>query len=208
MKNLIITGLILFTAIPLGAQTTFGARAGLAYSSLAQRIDGVSEAGSRLGFSVAGLANIQLHRHWAIRPEIGFVNQGGAYFSGNDIDGSKAAYNKYNYYSIQIPVNMTYNFTFSQVKMGVFLGPALDFSLFGHMKSQGVKTDIDFDSEKEKDLKSFDLGVSIGLFAEHQNVFFSINAICGVLDRNAVKHANESRLYQNNVTFSLGYMFH
>ncbi len=189
------------------AQMSYGVRAGLSYSSLVQRIDGVSESGSRMGYSVAGGAMYQYHRHWGVQSELAFTNQGGSYYSAEEGLGSKAVLNKYRYYSLQVPIHLTYLFSFSGVRTGIFAGPAVDFSLFGKMKSKALESDIDFGIEKEDDLKRFDLGMSAGLFAERRNVFFSIRAFCGLLDRNAVRKADESRLYQSNVTFSLGYVF-
>ena len=47
--------------------------------------------------------------------------------------------------------------------MGVYAGPALDFSLFGKMKTENQNVDIHFGQTKEADLKTFDLGVNVGL---------------------------------------------
>ncbi len=63
------------------------------------------------------------------------------------------------------------------------------------------------DSQAKPILKTFDLGVNLGLQVEYSNFFFSVSALCGTLDRRTTKHDGESSLYQNNVTFSLGYYF-
>lgn len=77
------------------------------------------------------------------------------------------------------------------------------------MRTHGTQasTNIDFGSKKEPNLKSFDLGVNVGMGVEYSRFFFAINSITGTLDRRAVKREGESNIFQNNVTFSLGYFF-
>lgn len=62
-------------------------------------------------------------------------------------------------------------------------GPALDFSLFGKMKTENQNVDIHFGQTKEADLKTFDLGVNVGLRVDYSRYFFSVSALCGTLDR-------------------------
>lgn len=203
--GLLLIAVMLMT-LPLSAQVTFGVRAGGAYSSLIQKINDKAEAGARFGFSVAGLMDIPLCGNWSLRPELAFVNQGGGYYSGQEM-GGMALYNKCWYYSMQIPVNVAYTFTFTDVRLSLFAGPAFDWSLFGKMNSREIKPDLLFGVSEEKDLKPCDLGVNMGLGVEYSNFFFSVNAMCGTIDRRATKRENESSVYQNNVTFSLGYYF-
>lgn len=199
--------LILWMLMPAAAQVTFGVRAGGAYSSLIQRVEGEYNSGGRFGFSLAGLADIHLYKGLSLRPEVAFVNQGGSFYSNYDVDGAKNSLNKCNYYSIQVPVNLAYTFHVNDVLLGVFAGPAFDFSLFGKMKTENQNVDIQFGQTEEADLKSFDLGVNVGIRVDYSRYFFSINALCGTLDRRTVEGEGESSLYQNNVTLSLGYMF-
>ncbi len=208
MKRLItIVFLTMLMAVPAMAQVTYGVRLGGAYSCLVQKVEGLYESGARFGFSVAGLVDIPLYKRLSLRPEIAFTNQGGSYISNFEVDGAKNSLYKCSYYSIQLPVNLAYTFVFNDVQFGVFAGPALDFSLFGKMKSENQHVDIQFGQTNEADLKSFDLGVSVGLRVDYRNYFFSVGALCGTLDRRAVKNEGESSLYQNNVTLSVGYMF-
>ena len=208
MKKL---SLILVFAILLGmpamAQVTFGVRAGGAYSSMIQKVDDTYRSGARFGFSVAGIADIHLYKGLSLRPELAFVNQGGSFISNPEVEGAKNSYNKTNYYSIQVPVNLAYTFVINDVRLGVFAGPALDFSLFGKMRTQNQNVDINFGKTEKTDLKSFDLGVNVGIRVEYSRYFFSISSLTGTLDRRASKTEGESSLYQNNVTLSLGYMF-
>lgn len=199
--------LAMWMLVPVAAQVTWGVRAGGAYSSMVQQVEATYRAGARFGFSVAGLADIHLYKGLSLRPEVAFVNQGGSFISNNAVEGARNSFNKTNYYSIQVPVNLAYTFMVSDIRLGVFAGPALDFSLFGKMRTQNQDVDIHFGETEETDLKSFDLGVSVGLMVEYKNCFFSVGSIYGTLDRLSVKRDGESSLYQNNVTLSLGYLF-
>lgn len=203
--------LVMLMIVPAGAQITWGVRGGLAYSSLVQKIDNNYQSGARFGFSVAGLAQIPLYKKLSLQPEVAFVNQGGNYLSKiSDGESPELAYpkTKCNYYSILVPVNLVYTFQFTDVYFSVIAGPAVDFSLFGKMKTkENLNTDIVFGQSGEADLKTFDLGVNLGLQVEYSNFFFSVSALCETLDRRTSKHDGESSLYQNNVTFSLGYYF-
>lgn len=208
MKKIgLIAVLVMWVVMPAVAQVTFGVRAGGAYSSMVQKVEDIYRSGARFGFSVAGLADIPLYKGLSLRPELAFVNQGGTFISNFEVEGARNSYNKTNYYSIQVPVNLAYTFIINDVRLGVFAGPALDFSLFGKMRTRNQNVDINFGETKETDLKTFDLGVNVGIRVDYSRYFFSISALSGTLDRRAVKSESESALYQNNVTLSLGYMF-
>lgn len=193
--------------VPVTAQVTFGVRAGGAYSALVQKVEGINNAGACFGFSLAGLADIPLYKGLSLRPELAFVNQGGSFISNFQVEGAKNSLNKCRYYSIQIPLNLAYSFQINDVLLGVYAGPYVDFSLFGKMKTENQNVDIHFGQNQEADLKSFDLGVSVGIRVDYSRYFFSVGALCGTLDRRAIEREGESSLYQNNVTLSLGYMF-
>lgn len=208
MKKIIyILFLMMSVLVPVTAQVTFGVRAGGAYSALVQKVEGINNAGACFGFSLAGLADIPLYKGLSLRPELAFVNQGGSFISNFQVEGAKNSLNKCRYYSIQIPLNLAYSFQINDVLLGVYAGPYVDFSLFGKMKTENQNVDIHFGQNQEADLKSFDLGVSVGIRVDYSRYFFSVGALCGTLDRRAIEREGESSLYQNNVTLSLGYMF-
>ena len=213
MKNTISKiGIIIFSTLifilPAISQVSFGIKAGGSYSALIQKIENKYESGSRCGFSVAGIADIPLHKEkrWSLRPELAFVNQGGSYYSNQNLEGM-SLHNKCWYYSLLIPVNIAYTFSFTDVHLSIFGGPAFEWSLFGKMKSRETQPDLHFGMTEEKDLKPCDFGINLGLAVEYNKFFFSVNSLCGVIDRRAVKHEGESSVFQNNVTFSLGYYF-
>lgn len=206
--SLLIIGLLAIVVTTLQAQVDFGVRFGVSYSALTQRIDEGYVSGGKAGFSIAGLADIPIYKGLSFRPEVAYLHQGGNYYS-QPVLSEMAAYNKYKYYSIQIPLDLAYTFNVSDIRLSVYAGPALDFSLFGKMKTRDndIESNIQFGAEKEKNLRTFDLGVKVGLAVEYSKFFFSIDAICGTLDRRSVKRDGESKLLQNNITFSLGYFF-
>ena len=196
-KRIYTAVLSIMLALPAFGQVSFGVRVGGAYSALIQKVEGTNNAGARFGFSVAGLADIPLYKGLSLRPELAFVNQGGSFISNFQVEGARNSFNKCNYYSIQVPVNLAYTFVLDDVRLGVFLGPAFDFSLFGKMKTENQNVDIHFGQTKEADLKTFDLGVNVGLRVDYRRYFFSVGALCGTLDRRSVEREGES----------LGYMF-
>ena len=108
---------------------------------------------------------------------------------------------------MQIPVNMAYTIPVSDIDMTIYAGPVFDWSLFGKMDSRDNNPDLHFGVTEEKDLKPCDLGVSVGLAVEYNRFFFSVGGVLGTIDRRAVKRDGETSVFQNNVTFSLGYFF-
>lgn len=204
-----IIALVILSILPSYAQVDFGVRAGGAYSSLIQRVQDEYMSGGRFGWSIAGLMDVHLYKGLSFRPEVGFVNQGGSYYSQYNNPLTSESHNKYSYYSIQVPLNLAYTFHITDIRLSVFAGPALDFSLFGKMRTHGTQpsTNIDFGSKEEPNLKTFDLGVNIGMSVEYSRFFFAINSVTGTLDRRSAKREGESNVFQNNVTFSLGYFF-
>lgn len=209
MRRIVVlmSGLLL-SIVSAFAQVEFGVRFGGAYSSLIQRLDKSYESGGRMGFSVAGLMQIPIYKGLSFVPEIGLIYQGGDYYSYPSTEGM-TTHNMYKYYSLQLPFDLAYTFQISDIKLSVFAGPTLDVSLAGKMKMEdtGVESDIEFGKKEEPNLRTIDLGVNVGLSVEYSRFFFSINNVAGVLDRRTVKRENESTLFQNNVTFSVGYFF-
>jgi hypothetical protein len=194
-------------ALPAAAQVRYGVRAGLAYSALTQRIDLDYRPGARLGFSIAGLADIPFYRRFSFRPELSLAFQGGAYLSRPDESGAYQAHAKYGGYAIQLPLDVAFNIPMpAGVKLAVYGGPALDFHLFGETTIKGMGESPAPDVVK-KDPDAFDLGANVGISVEYRKVFFSIAVLCGTFDRRAVKHEGEYPVFQNNATFSLGYFF-
>lgn len=204
-KTIGMIGLIILWVMPVDGKVNFGVRAGLGRSWLVQKIDLDYHSGIRFGYSVGVLADIPFYRRFSFRPEISLVNQGGSYISCRSMDEQPTIKNTYNYYSLQTPLNIAFNIPITGVRMAVFGGPVLDFHLWGKVKAR--ETGEAPPPTTEHPMKSFDLGVNGGISVEYKNIFFSINAIIGTLDRCVEKTKTESSIYQNNLTFSLGYFF-
>jgi len=201
---------ILLFFLPISAQKVdFGVKGGVSFSSLVQKVGTKYESGSKVGFNIAGMADIPLHfiyKRLSFRPEIAFLNQGGSWYSARDVEGM-AFRNKCWYNSLNIPLNIAFTFPFYDVRVSLYAGPSLDFSLFGKMSSRETDVDLSFGHTEEKDLKPFDLGVNLGFAVEYNRYFFAVNSNLGTLDRRATKREGESSVLQNNVTLSLGYFF-
>lgn len=210
-KFALITGVILWTVLSVSAQKVdFGVRAGASYASLVQKVGTTYESGAKMGFSVAGVADIPLtfiYKRLSFRPEIAFVNQGGSWYSEVEMEGEAALFNKCWYNSLYVPLNIAFTFPFYDFRISLYAGPSFDFALFGQMSSRETDVELGFGHTDEKDLKPFDLGVSMGFGVEYNRCFFTIHSNLGTLDRRATKREGESSVFQNNVTLSLGYFF-
>lgn len=208
MKKIFLPLILLFVFVAYSdAQVVLGVRAAGAYSSMIQKVEGVAESGAHFGYGAAGIMEIPLRKRLLLRPEIIFLNQGGRFHAlrGND---SHVLYPfECDYYSLQIPANVQFVFTTPEIMFSVFGGPYLDMSLWGRIKEDGASRPISFGGHAHNDLKRFDLGINLGLGVEYNKFFFSVQAFCGTLNRNAGHKDGVSSVYQNNVAFSLGYMF-
>lgn len=205
MKKIVLACLLFLSVAPLAAQVAFGVRAGGAYSSLVQRRDGLLKSGGRFGYSVAGLMDMRIYHRVSFRPELVFINQGGSYYSA--LQSGDPEFHTCNYYSVQLPLHVVYTFTYEGVKFGVGGGPCLDIPLWGRTGGDGATRDLQFGTAAADRLKAFDLGIDVGINIEYNKFFFAVTSFCGLLNMNPHKQEGDPSLYQNNVTFSLGYMF-
>ena len=196
MKKWLFIYLILCLAFSAKAQLSFGARAGITYTSLTQVIDGDVTYGGRVGFSVAGMLDIPLNRVFSLRPEPSFISQGGAYSLEFTEEPFWKRY-KRNYYAVQIPVNITYKIFLNEWQIGIYCGPTVSLST----------PVIEREGWEERRFRTFDMGIGAGFYVQYYNLFFTIYSHPGLLDRLEEKRPNESRIYQNNVMFSFGYWF-
>ena len=197
MKKWIFLLVMMALSFSVKAQVTFGARAGIAYTSLTQIIDEEVTYGGRVGFNVAGLMDIPLSRKFSLRPELSFISQGGAY--SLEFREEETLWQRYkrNYYAVQVPVSLTYKMFRNEWEFGVYGGPS--FSLSTPVKER--------EGLDERRFRTFDVGAGAGFYVERYNLFFTIYTNTGLVDRLEEKRPGESHIYQNNVTFSFGYLF-
>jgi hypothetical protein len=205
LRKWILAGYVIIMAMPVAAKISFGVRAGLARTAFTQKVDLDYQSGSRIGYSVAGLADIPFYRRFSFRPEIALTNQGGSYFTLRDEAGLPQLKYSADYYSLQIPLTIAFNIPISGVRMAVYAGPAPDFLLGGKMKRLEAGTEPS--PTPEKKMKAFDFSINGGIAVEYKNIFFSIDTFHGTSDRRVDVRENESPVYQNSITFSLGYFF-
>jgi hypothetical protein len=201
----VLIGCIATVTPPVAAKVTFGVRAGLARTAFTQKVDLDYQSGLHIGYSIAGLADIPFYRRFSFRPEIALANQGGEYFTLRDEAGLPQLKYKANNYSLQIPLTVAFNIPISGVRMAVYAGPAPYFHLGGKMKMTGKEEEAPFTLEKK--MKAFDFSINGGIAVEYKNIFFSIETSHGTSDRRADTYEDESPVYQNGITFSLGYFF-
>jgi hypothetical protein len=196
-------GLVMITSIPAIARVYWGVRAGVARSSLVQKIDLDYWSGSCVGYSVAGLADIPFYERFSFRPEIAFAYEGGSFHSEHT-EGLFLKHSLRNY-SLQPAFNIAFNIPISGVKMAVYLGSALDLHLWD--KISAGRIDENQTAVTEKAIRPFDVGTNAGISVEYKGVFFSINSLIGSLSRKKEKTEDTPSVFQNNITFSLGYFF-
>jgi hypothetical protein len=198
------TGLILLLSTPAFAKVYWGARAGVSHSSLVRKIDLESWSGSCIGYSAAVLADIPFYHRFSFRPEVALAYGGGSFLS-EQVEGWFLLKHTLRIYSLQPSCNLAFSVPISGVRMAVYGGPALDFQLCRKISTEKLKEEFVIATEKE--IRPFDLGVNTGISVEYKGVFFSITALSGTLYRQMKKTEGESSVYQNNLTFSLGYFF-
>jgi hypothetical protein len=198
-------GLIVIFTIPAFARVYWGVRAGVARSSLVQKIDLNYWAGSCLGYSVAGLADIPFYERFSFRPEIALVREGGSFHSEPTEEGLFLLKHGLRSYSLHPSFDVAFNIPISGVRMAIYAGPTLDFRLWDRLSTR--KTEEEPAIVAKKETRPFDFGINTGISVEYKGVFFSITTLTGTLYRQMEKGEGESSVYQNNLTFSLGYIF-
>ena len=197
MKKWLFILLFIGLSLPVEAQVTFGARAGIAYTSLTQTINEEVTYGGRIGYNVAGLMDIPLSHRFSLRPELSLMSQGGAY--SLEFTKDKTFWERYkrNYYTVQVPVHLTYKMRLNEWKIGAYSGPTVSIS--SQVKErEGLEV---------RRFRSFDIGIGAGFYVEYYNLFFTIYSHTGLVDRLEEKRPRESHIYQNNLIFSFGYWF-
>jgi hypothetical protein len=199
----LMIGLVVLTSIPAIARVYWGVRAGIARSSLVQKIDLDYWSGSCVGYSVAGLADIPFYERFSFRPEIALAYEGGSFHS----EHTKGLFLKHRLrnYSLQPSFNIAFNIPISGVKMAVYLGPALDLHLWDEISTGRI--DENLTDVKETAIRPVDIGANAGISVEYKGVFFSINSLAGSLYRQKEKTEDSPPVFQNNIMFSLGYIF-
>jgi hypothetical protein len=217
MRRIAMVGMVLAFVAPASGKVYWGVRAGISRTSIVQKVDLDYRSGWNIGGSVAGLVDIPIYERFSFRPEVSFVYQGGSFLSGYDespLYSDIAPHSVFSEfyrlrnetmgYSLQVPLNLAFNIPISGVKMAVYGGPALDFRLHDKVTTKVIE---DHSAVAAPKIKPFDLCINSGISVEYKKVFFSIDVLSGTFDRRVEKIKDESSVFQNNITFSLGYIF-
>ena len=205
IKGAAIAAFLLLSALqPVFPKVYWGLRTGIARSSIVQRVDLNYRSGWSVGGSIAGLMDIPFYERFSFRPEVALVHQGGSFLSGLDDSEDYQLLNEFSGYALQPSFNVAFNIPISGVKMAVYAGPALDFHLDGKLAEKPLTEGT---NPLGQQVKSFDLAVNSGISVEYKGFFFSITSLSGTFDRRKQKVESDPPVYQNNVTFSLGYFF-
>ncbi|MDR1645657.1 MAG: PorT family protein [Tannerellaceae bacterium] len=199
-----LAGLILVCSMPSTAKVYWGVRSGIAYSSLVQKIDLDYWSGACLGYSAGIMAEVPLSERFSLRPEVAFVYEGGSFLS-EPLEGWFLLKHRLRNYSLQPSLNVAFRIPLSDVTMFVYAGPAFDYRLWDRISTRKMEDEPVFITEKKT--RPFDLVFNSGISVEYKSVFFSINAQSGHLYRQTRKTEGEPSVFQNNLTFSLGYFF-
>jgi hypothetical protein len=203
-----IAALVLIFTSPAAGKVYWGLRAGVARSSLVQQYDLDYLSGSCLGYSLAALADIPFYQRFSFRPEIALIYEGGSFLS-YPVDDGFLLRNRMRGCGVQPSFNLAFNIPISGVKMAVYGGPALNYLLYDQLTTRPASETEQAETEAitEKGVRPFDIRINAGISVEYKGVFFSINALAGSSDRRISKTPTQSPVYQNNLTFSLGYFF-
>lgn len=200
-----ILGLTVILTMQSSAKVYWGVRAGVSRSSLVQKIDLDYHSGAIVGGSVASLMDIPFYERFSFRPEVIWTYQGGSFFSGINDSKEYTLTNNVKGHAIQVPLNLAFNIPIIGVHLAIYGGPAFDFRLNDKLSTkQRLEEPVPTPPQK---IRPFDFGINTGISVEYQNVFFSISSLYGTLDRRKTKIPNDAHVYQNNLTFSIGYFF-
>jgi hypothetical protein len=206
MKRLSILFFTLsLTTFAVQAQTTtFGFKAGANQNIFYLKEDGGTGGEgysfAKPGFHVGGIADIAFNSNFSIQPQLLLVSKGGNFGSGD----SKI---KFDFLTIDLPINFLYNYN------GFFIGggPNLSYGLSGKLKQEG---DPDQDLYEEGTVigtgtfKRFEVGANVLLgYRLPSGLTFSANYTPGLTDSFDETGADEIKSNNTFFGFSVGYIF-
>lgn len=206
-KSVMVAAIIFFMGTGAFAQTgsgvTFGIRAGVNF----QNLNGKNVLGDKLdnklktGFHVGANAEIPVATDFYLQPGVLFSTKGAKY---DAVDDSKV-----NLSYIEVPVNFIYKPVLGDGKLLLGFGPYAAFAVSGNFKVGDNKTDLNFGSNDDDDLKGFDAGANFLAGYEFSNkLSFQLNAGLGLLNI-ANRTDGDTKSVTKNTGFgvSLGYRF-
>lgn len=193
-KNILLTltlGLMAFTTVNLGAQSTFGIRGGLNASNIS--FDKLSERGERLGFHVGVFADVPVSPgFFSLQPELSYSTKGTSY----DVLNERQSLNM-SYVDFHLPV--AFKLSTVDLQVGPFASYLIskpDFTVFDENR---VVVDA---------FNAFDAGLGAGLNFNFNKVLLGIRYNQGFV--NVSKDNAETLLGKGKNAVgqvSLGYRF-
>lgn len=193
-KNIMLSlvlGLMLFTSVNLGAQSTFGIRGGLNASNIS--FDKLSERGERIGYHVGVFADVPVvPNFFSLQPELSYSVKGTAY----DVLNERQSLNM-DYIDFHLPV--AFKLSTIDLQVGPFASYLIskpDFTVFDENR---VVVDA---------FNAFDAGLTAGLSFNFNKVLLGIRYNQGFI--NVSKDNAEALLGKGKNAVgqvSLGYRF-
>jgi len=198
---------VFFYSLSIQAQTTFGVRAGVNIATVNFEADGLDVSpDSRVGLTIAGIANIGITETFSVQPEVHFIQKGYKItleFLGETLEETL----KLNY--LEIPIHAKYKFGQENVGGFVMAGPAIGFALNGEAEScdggDCVSEDLEFDDDDG--FNRFEVGLSVGGGVTiGSNFFVDIRYVLGLTNL-AEDDADGTKATNRGFQIGAGYMF-
>lgn len=207
MKNFYQTLLFILlmgTTQLLSAQTNFGVRAGLNLASINIDFEGLTASpSSRIGVTLAGIAEIGVSENMAIQPELHFIQKG--YKSDSGGDETKLSLNY-----LELPIHVKYLFGGEgQIGGYVLGGPAVGFALGGKSKTcfNGNCDSENVEFSDDDGFRRLEVGLSFGGgITINQNLFVDLRYVLGITNL-AEEDFQEIKYRNKGIQLGVGYMF-
>ena len=139
-KGILTISILTLCLMSSKAQTSFGLKTGVNFSSLSTEAKGV-KSGTTTGFYIGGFSDISMSSKWTLHPELLYSNQGGKFVEKLAKNTNKNVKNKpteirvKNHY-ILVPILVQYSIT-DNFKIGA--GPQFGYSISSSSKSSKDK---------------------------------------------------------------------
>lgn len=206
MKTLALFAFIILS-FSIQAQATFGVRAGINVATVNFQSDGFNiSPDSRVGLTVAGLANIPVNESFSIQPEVHFIQKGYKFeleFFGEVTETTA----KLNY--LEVPIHAKYAFGNENLRFFILAGPAIGFALGGEVEQcdggDCISEDIEFDDNDG--FNRLDLGLSVGAGMNiGSNFFVDLRYVLGITNLSE-DDADDIKTTNRGIQIGVGYMF-
>lgn len=203
-KTLLTLGAAFILAAGAQAQTSWGLKAGVNLPKLSFSGNDVSmSTKSSTNFYVTGYADLPVASNFSIQPGLSLQGKGGK-FSDDKLD--KDFETKTDLMYLEVPVNAVYYIPAGSGNVFIGAGPYAGIGLSGKYKVGDVKTDVEWGSGTDKDLKRFDFGINTMLGYKLANGFL-INAGYGFGLIDIAAENSFGKTKNNVLSFGIGFQF-